>query len=702
VDDEDFDLIDTTAVGAASVEATKKRKNGNVVVTNVQELREAILCQGSQLSEIDLQIDYSLPLNEHTNSNSSTDANNATPDSGNNNKNCHPLLRHDVLRLISNRYHSKSKPNLRHPNDSNKLALAIEGGGMRGAVSAGMTAALASLGLADTIDIVYGSSAGSVIAAYLLSDQMCIDIYTDLLPDAKSHFVCKKRLISSLLATAIRHLKNKTFNTLQQAQLENNNVTGTVSTEISHGNYCNGENEASLQFLSSIANKPASWASTASSTSPNSATAIAAAGQTSGVTTGKPGMNISFILDEIMCPQKGLRPFDIKTFYQRHKVQPLRVVSSVVRTADGVMDTIAFGSQEGDFFSSSFCTSTAVSNHLDINGNSMSKQPRRSGFFACLEAAMTVPGACGAPKNILRLNGNDMKEDYACFDSFVFEPIPYRSAVEEGATHVLVFRSRPYGCRMGTKPGLYEKIVAPMYFRSHGLPHVGNYVKNGGQQYRYIEDVLTLQEGYKAGLAHKSNGDDNGLIPVPPTKVLYGIDADDVSSADTDVTQWKRAHLFPIVTPKETSELQTLDQGKKNVIDAVKSGYAAAFDALAPIVGINLDSKMNGMRVAELLFPFVNGKMQRNNKLIDLILSTASRDEASYVKNLDKIKNLDEKQHHRSIPLPDDSSIVGTPIPYISDVREHRDVVSLLSILPGLQSGKFKGLVDRVNMSSFV
>jgi hypothetical protein len=79
VDGDDFDLIDTTAVGAASVEATKKRKNGKVVVTNVQELREEILCQGSLLSEIDLQIDYSLPLNEHTNSNSSTDANNATP-----------------------------------------------------------------------------------------------------------------------------------------------------------------------------------------------------------------------------------------------------------------------------------------------------------------------------------------------------------------------------------------------------------------------------------------------------------------------------------------------------------------------------------------------------------------------------------------------------------------------------------------------
>ena len=430
VDDEDFDLIDTTAVSAASVEATKKRKNGKVVVTNVQELRKAILCQGSRLSEIDLQIDYSLPLNE-LNSNSSTDANNVIPDSGSNNKNCHPLLRHDVLRLISNRYHSKSKPNFRDPNDGNKLALAIEGGGMRGAVSAGMAAALASLGLADTVDIVYGSSAGSVIAAYLLSDQMCIDIYTDLLPDAKSHFVCKKRLMSSLLATATRHLKNKTLNALQQAQLKKSNITGTVCTRISHRNYYNGEKEGSLQFLSSSAAKPASWESTSTCISPDSATANADVGPTSRATTGKPGMNISFILDDIMCPLKGSRPFDIKTFYQRHKVQPLRVVSSVVKTSDGVMGTIAFGSQEADFFPTSFCTSTADSNHLDINGNGMSNQSRRSGFFACLEAAMTVPGACGAPTSILRLNRNDIKEDYACFDSFVFEPIPYRSAVEE-------------------------------------------------------------------------------------------------------------------------------------------------------------------------------------------------------------------------------------------------------------------------------
>jgi patatin-like phospholipase/acyl hydrolase len=42
------------------------------------------------------------------------------------------------------------------------------GGGMRGAVSAGMAAAIAGLGLTDAFDVIYGSSAGSVIGAYMV------------------------------------------------------------------------------------------------------------------------------------------------------------------------------------------------------------------------------------------------------------------------------------------------------------------------------------------------------------------------------------------------------------------------------------------------------------------------------------------------------------------------------------------------------
>jgi hypothetical protein len=45
-------------------------------------------------------------------------------------------------------------------DDGLRIVLAIEGGGMRGTVSAGMAFALYELGLVDAFDAVYGSSAG--------------------------------------------------------------------------------------------------------------------------------------------------------------------------------------------------------------------------------------------------------------------------------------------------------------------------------------------------------------------------------------------------------------------------------------------------------------------------------------------------------------------------------------------------------------
>lgn len=43
---------------------------------------------------------------------------------------------------------------------------------MRGCVSAGMIAAVSTLGLMDTFDAVYGSSAGSLIGAYAIAGQV--------------------------------------------------------------------------------------------------------------------------------------------------------------------------------------------------------------------------------------------------------------------------------------------------------------------------------------------------------------------------------------------------------------------------------------------------------------------------------------------------------------------------------------------------
>lgn len=69
-----------------------------------------------------------------------------------------------VLRLVVERARARSRPGAR--SDGVRLALAIEGGGMAGAVTGGMCAALEALGLIDSFDAIYGSSAGALNASY--------------------------------------------------------------------------------------------------------------------------------------------------------------------------------------------------------------------------------------------------------------------------------------------------------------------------------------------------------------------------------------------------------------------------------------------------------------------------------------------------------------------------------------------------------
>jgi predicted patatin/cPLA2 family phospholipase len=56
-------------------------------------------------------------------------------------------------------------------NDGARIALAVEGGAMRGVVSAGMVAGLEALGLTGAFDAVFGSSAGALNGAYFLAGQ---------------------------------------------------------------------------------------------------------------------------------------------------------------------------------------------------------------------------------------------------------------------------------------------------------------------------------------------------------------------------------------------------------------------------------------------------------------------------------------------------------------------------------------------------
>ena len=74
---------------------------------------------------------------------------------------------HEVLRALAARVAAGSQPGAR--SDGFRIALAIEGGGMRGVISAGMALALHELGLVPAFDAVYGTSAGAITGAWLLS-----------------------------------------------------------------------------------------------------------------------------------------------------------------------------------------------------------------------------------------------------------------------------------------------------------------------------------------------------------------------------------------------------------------------------------------------------------------------------------------------------------------------------------------------------
>ncbi len=74
-----------------------------------------------------------------------------------------------VAALALARLRAGSRPGARA--DGYRLALVIEGGGMRGVVAGGMVCALEHLGLTMVFDAVYGTSAGACAGAYLLAGQ---------------------------------------------------------------------------------------------------------------------------------------------------------------------------------------------------------------------------------------------------------------------------------------------------------------------------------------------------------------------------------------------------------------------------------------------------------------------------------------------------------------------------------------------------
>jgi predicted patatin/cPLA2 family phospholipase len=74
-----------------------------------------------------------------------------------------------LYRVLLERAAEQSRP--RHRTDPHLVALVVEGGGMRGAVGAGMCLVLEAAGLMPSFDRVYGCSSGAVTGAFAAAGQ---------------------------------------------------------------------------------------------------------------------------------------------------------------------------------------------------------------------------------------------------------------------------------------------------------------------------------------------------------------------------------------------------------------------------------------------------------------------------------------------------------------------------------------------------
>ena len=111
--------------------------------------------------------------------------------------------------VLLDRFDSGSRPLAR--NDSHKVVLAVEGGGMRGAVASGMLLALEQLGFRDTFDVVVGTSAGAIAGAYFVAGQGTKGTtlyYTVLNSD---RFVNRRRLLKGEPVLDLDYLLGEAF-----------------------------------------------------------------------------------------------------------------------------------------------------------------------------------------------------------------------------------------------------------------------------------------------------------------------------------------------------------------------------------------------------------------------------------------------------------------------------------------------------------
>jgi hypothetical protein len=355
---------------------------------------------------------------------------------------------------------------------------------MRGCITAGMVCAIHYLGLEDAFDVIYGSSAGTVIGAYFCTRQLPWfgpEIYYDSLTTAKKRFIDSSRFMRTL-----------------------------------------GVGLLDPRLIKDVITRPAH---------------------------GKPVLNLDYLLKETVQVRK---PLDWEKFVQMQKVQPVKVVASgLLREKSVTLDMANGGFSSLEEFA---CAAHASCLLPGIAGPVMN-------YDSNVAASGGKKEETASSKYFVK-NGVNRPGVEPLADALVFEPLPYRTALEEGATDVVVLRSRPDGKDVTGKTSLFEKLIFWRFFKKKNrLDRIYKYMRTHQQKKLYAELVLELNE------ATRGEGD--------------------------------KKNMMAIAVPAGSPEITRLETRREAIFDGVRRGFARAYDALVE----DQNERGRGMEVAMQVLP---------------------------------------------------------------------------------------------------
>jgi hypothetical protein len=207
----------------------------------------------------------------------------------------------------------------------------------------------------------------------------------------------------------------------------------------------------------------------------------------------------------------------------------------------------------------------------------------------CMHASCLLPGIAGPVMNLdtraikdkgsaktsnasekKMVLGNNLEGEHyePLADALLFEPLPYRSPIErDGATHVVVIRSRPDGVDVTGKGGFFERLIFHRFFmRKNRLPNMYKRMTQQLHKKLYGEDVLRLNEE---------------------------------AYSKRDYKDTSKPHLLAIAVPPGSDEVTRLEVGREAIFEGLRRGFARAYDCLVE----DPAERGRGAEVAKEFFP---------------------------------------------------------------------------------------------------